>query len=172
MDEAYCEALETAIEFERNGEVFYRELLEKVSDPFAKKVLEFLADEEVEHIRKIEVFNDSLLGKDWFDFEAECGLDLHERIRDLVQEKRQGANKNVNPSSNDLDIYDIAMLLESKSFELYKHALEEPQDEKVETFLRFLLAEEGEHYDLLASSKKYLADPSYYFQEYGGWIFG
>ncbi len=172
MDEAYCEALKTAIEFERNGEVFYRQLIEKVTDPFAKKVLEFLADEEVEHIRKIEVFNDSMLGKDWFDFEAECGMGLPERIRDLVQEKRHDAIKSVESDSNDLDIYDMALLLESKSFALYEQALEEAQDEQVETFFRFLLSEEKEHYDLLASSRRYLADPSYYFEEYGGWIFG
>jgi len=172
MEQAYCEALQIAFEFEKNGETFYRQLIDKVTDPFAKKVLEFLADEEIEHVRKIEEFNDSLLGKGGFDFDAECGLELTDRIRVMTQARMKEAEKNVNPNSNDLDIYDVAMLLETKSYELYERALAVPQDEKVETFFRFMLYEEKEHYDLLAYSKRYLEDPAYYFEEYGGWIFG
>jgi rubrerythrin len=173
MDQAYCEALAIALDFELKGEAFYRQLIDKVSDPFAKKVLTFLADEEVEHIRKIEAFNDSLLGNGEFDFEAECSLDVPERIQKFVESRRQEAEKNVSPDSNDIDIYDVALLLEQKSYEFYEKALATTEgDEKVETFFRFLLAEEQEHYDFLAYSKRYLEDPSYYFEEYGGWIFG
>lgn len=172
MEQAYCEPLQIAIEFELNGEAFYRQLIEKVSDPFAKKVLVFLADEEIDHIRKIERFNNSLLGKGEFDFETECNLELPDRIQALVQAKMKDAGKNISPESDDLDIYDVALVLETRSYELYEQALNEVEDERVETFFRFLLAEEKEHYDLLAFSKRYLADPSYYFEEYGGWIFG
>ncbi|MBE0448796.1 MAG: ferritin family protein [Actinobacteria bacterium] len=172
MEQAYCDALKTAIEFERNGEAFYRQLIGSVSDPFAKKVLVFLADEEVDHINKIEMFNDSLLGKSEFDFETECNLELPDRVQALVQAKMRDTDKNVSPESDDLDIYDVAIALEARSRELYEQALNETDNERVETFFRFLLAEEREHYDLLASSKRYLSDPSYYFEEYGGWIFG
>lgn len=172
VEQAYCEALRIAIEFEQNGGMFYHQLIEKVSDPFAKKILIFLANEEIEHIRKIEAFNNSLLGKGEFDFETECDFGLSDRIQALVQERMKDADKNVAPDSNDLDIYDVAMLLEKKSYELYEQILSETEDENLETFFRFLLSEENDHYDLLAASKKYLEDPSYYFEEYGGWIFG
>jgi len=172
MKQAYCEALRTAIEFELNGETFYRQLIDRVTDPFAKKVLVFLADEEVEHIRKIEAFNDSLLGKGEFDLETECSLELTDRIKTMVEERMRNADKGVTPDSNDIDIYEVAMLMETKSHELYEQALAEVEDERVETFFRFMLYEEKEHYDLLAYSKRYLEDPAYYFEEYGGWIFG
>lgn len=172
MKQAYCEALRTAIEFEQNGEAFYRQLIDRVTDPFAKKVLVFLADEEVEHIRKIEAFNDSLLGKGEFDLEMECGLELPDRIKAMVEARMRNADKNVTPDSDDVDIYEVAMLMETKSHELYEQALAEAEDERVETFFRFMLYEEKEHYDLLAYSKRYLEDPAYYFEEYGGWIFG
>ncbi|HZD60604.1 MAG TPA: ferritin family protein [Anaerolineae bacterium] len=172
MEQAYCEALGIATEFELNGEAFYRQLIEKVSDPFAKKVLVFLADEEIDHIRKIEAFNNALLGKGEFDFETECNLELPDRIEALIQARMKDADKNVSPNSDDLDIYDVAMLLETRSYELYEQILNDVEDERVETFFRFMLSEEKEHYDLLASSKQYLTDPSYYFEEYGGWIFG
>jgi len=133
MEQAYCEALKTAIEFELNGLAFYRQLIDRVSDPFAKRVLVFLAGEEVGHIRKIEAFNNFLLGKGDFDMEEECNLDLPDKIQALVQEKMKEAKKNVTPESDDLDIYDVAMLLESKSRELYEQALDENKDESITT---------------------------------------
>jgi hypothetical protein len=39
--------------------------------------------------------------------------------------------------------------------------------------LKIGIKKEGNlHYNLLATTKKYLEDPSYYFEDYGGWIFG
>lgn len=172
MKEAYCDALRVAIEFEHNGEAFYRQLIDKVTDPFAKRILGFLAEEEVEHVRKIEAFNDHLLGNGEFSFEQECSLDLTDRIQALVEQRMKDAEKNVEPLADDIDIYDIALTLEQRSYELYERALGETDDERVETFFRFMLSEEQQHYDLLANSKKYLTDPAYYFEEYGGWIFG
>lgn len=172
MEQAYCEALKIAIEFERNGEAFYRELIAKVSDPFAKKVLVFLADEEIDHMRKIMKFNDSLLGRSEFDFDVECNLELPDRIQAVVQSRMKDANKNVSANSDDIDIYDVAMLLETKSYELYDQAVKEAEDERIELFFRFMASEERDHFDLLSDSKRYLTDPAYYFEEYGGWIFG
>lgn len=172
MEQAYCEALKTAIEFEQNGVIFYRQLIDRVVNPFAKRVLIFLIGEEFEHIRKIESFNNSLLGQGEFDFETECSLDITDKIQMLVQDRKNEADKNITPNSSDSDIYEVAMLLEMKSHELYEQALSEATNEKVETFFRFMLAEEREHYDLLAASKRYLEDSSYYFEDFGGWIFG
>lgn len=172
LERVYCEALRTAIEFELNGEIFYRQLIDKVSDPFAKEVLIFLADEEVDHIKKIVAFNNSLLDNREFDFDTQCNLELPDRIHALIRAKMKNVDKNVSPSSDDIDIYDVAMMLETRSYELYEQSLSEAEDEQVETFFRFLLSEEKEHYDLLVSSKRYLTDQSYYFEEYGGWIFG
>ena len=71
MDQSYCDALRFAIEYEEQGEKFYREAAAEARDRFAKKALRFLADEEVEHIGKIEKFNDFLLGKAEFDMDKE-----------------------------------------------------------------------------------------------------
>jgi rubrerythrin len=44
------EIIDIAIKIEKNGESFYREALEKVSNPALKPVLLFLADQEHEHV--------------------------------------------------------------------------------------------------------------------------
>ena len=45
-------------------------------------------------------------------------------------------------------------------------------DERLKRFFGWLAGEEIAHHKLLAESKKYLEDQSYYFEEAGGWIFG
>ncbi|MBI4734325.1 MAG: ferritin family protein [Rubrobacteridae bacterium] len=174
METSYCDALRIAFEFEKNGEQFYRELIKKVVDEFAQKVLTFLADEEVEHIRKIETFNDALLGNSEFDLDKECSTNLDEKIRDLVRDRTIKEESKISTSSTDIDVYEVAMDMEKKGHSAYEKALSDSDvssDERIKRFFLFMIDEEKEHYDLLAASKKYLDDPSYYFLDYGGWVF-
>jgi rubrerythrin len=48
------EIIDIAIKIEKNGESFYREALEKVSNPALKPVLLFLADQEHDHVQWFE----------------------------------------------------------------------------------------------------------------------
>ena len=174
METVYCDALKTAFEFERSGERFYRDQLEKVTDEFAKKVLGFLADEEAEHLRKIELFNDALINNKEFDLDVECSTKLSDRSRQLMQDIKTNEEEKISPDSTDIDIYEIAMDMEKKSYSTYEQALADSKnldDDRINRFFTFLLNEEKEHYDLLVASKKYLVDPSYYFLDYGGWVF-
>lgn len=174
MQEAYCDALRAALEMEEAGAKLYRDSIEKVTSPLAKRVLEFLADEEQEHIRKIEDFNASLLGKGEFDIAAECAISVTSRIPELIKDYTNAEATKVTPESLDLDIYDMALDMEKTGYHAYEKFLAEAEaanDELLERFFEFMVAEEEEHFDLLQASKKYLEDPAYYFLDYGGWIF-
>ena len=48
------EIIDMAIQIERNGEGYYREVLEKISEPSLGSLLLFLADQEHEHARWFE----------------------------------------------------------------------------------------------------------------------
>jgi rubrerythrin len=172
MEQEYCEALKFAIDFEQEGRKLYLDSIERVKDPFAKRTLAFLADEESHHIEKIEKFNEALLGRGEFDVQAECRSDLPERVKEYVGQVVQEEAGKVSPESSDIKIYELALDMESASYKAYRDAFEENSDEKLRRFFEFLMHEEQIHYDLLDASKKYLADPSYYFEEFGGWIFG
>jgi rubrerythrin len=174
MDIAFCDALRVAFEFEQENEQLYRKQLEKVTDEFARKVLEFLANEEADHAKKIEAFNDALLGDGKFDLDKECSIGVGLRAKQLLKDWAAAEDKKITSDSNDLDIYDIAMDMEKKSYSVYERALADSKnlnDDRLNRFFTFLIAEEKEHYNILAASKKYLEDPAYYFLDYGGWVF-
>lgn len=173
MGEAYCDALRFAIEFENKSEEFYLKAKEKVKDDFAKKALDFIAADEEIHTRKIRAFNKALLKNKEFDLEKECRSDLPERLDSFIANVIDQEATKIDVDSNDLDVYDVAMDMEKRGYDAYRNAgADETEDPRVRTFFDFLARQEIVHFNLLQASKKYLEDPSYYFEEYGGWIFG
>ena len=171
MDQAYCDALRFAFEYEKNGEKHYREAAEAAKDRFAKKALTFLADEEVEHIRKIDEFNRHLLGESEFDLETECSLALSDRVETFLEESRHAGHIGKERDMTDIDAYDLAMKSEKDGYEMYASVEKSSEDSRLKWFFGFLAQEEQGHYQLLAASKKYLEDQSFYFEEGGGWLF-
>ena len=171
MDQAYCDALRFAMEYERKGEEHYRSAAAAAKDHFAKQALTFLADEEIEHIRKIDEFNQHMLGIGDFDIDAECQLGLSSRVEDFL-ETAKGATSEEDRRLTEIDVYDQAMENEKHGYEMYASVETGTQNESLKQFFAFLAQEEKAHYNLLEASKKYLQDPSYYFEEGGGWLFG
>lgn len=172
MDQAYCDALRFAIDFENKGEQFYRQGIEAVVDATAKRALRFLADEELGHISKIEEFNNSLLGKSSFDLQSECRTELPGRIKAFVKEYISDKTKEITAGSQDIQIYEVALDIEKRGYDMYKSVHAGNENTDLRRFFEFMAAEEIQHYNLLASTKKYLEDPSAYFEDYGGWVFG
>lgn len=172
MEQAYCDALRLALEFEREGLDHYQRAVARVHDAFARRALEFLADEERRHIDVIARFNDALLGRGSFDMAKECSTDAAERIHELVSQVVRSVERDPAKLESDLAVYEEAMDLERQGYLMYRKAAETETDERVRTFLRFLVDEEQRHYDLLMNTRRYLEDPSYYFEDAGGWIFG
>ncbi len=172
MDISYCEALKFALNFELKGEKFYRDSLDKVDDPHALKTLQFLAKEESSHIDKIERFNQSLLEEKEFNLSAECSTDLNQNVKGFLQEFIGKKEKEIREKASDIEIYDLALEMENSGYNMYKKAFEESEEESLRKFFNFLMDEESLHYNLISASKKYLEDPSYYFEDYGSWIFG
>lgn len=172
MDNYYCKALKVALEFESEGLSFYRDSIDKTNDPFARKALNFLVKEEEKHIDKIIRFNNYLLGKEEFDLNAECNSKVSERMHKLVSFVVNEPLEKITESSSDIDVYESAMELEKRGYELYEKFSREEKDKRVRQFFSFLVDEEAKHYNLLQNSKRYLEDQSYYFEDAGGWIFG
>lgn len=171
LETAYCDALKFALDFEVKGEKFYRESIEKVDDPHAQKTLQFLAAEESHHIDKIERFNQSLINKEHFDLSNECDSKLVASIENYLDEFIKNKEKTIAEKASDVEIYDVAMEMENSGYQMYKKAFDENQDNRLRKFFKFLMNEESLHYNLILASKKYLEEPSYYFEDFGGWIF-
>lgn len=168
----YCEVIAEAMEIEEQGRKMYEEAFKKVKDPFARKALEFLIKEEETHLDKILRFNEYLFGRGEFDFEKECAAGVSEDLRKLVEEHvTSEAMKKIEDAQTDIDVYEVALDFEKRGYEFYKNAEKNETDERIRRFLKFLEEEEVRHYELIQETIRYLKEPDYYFEDFGGWIF-
>lgn len=168
----YCESLLEALKLEEKGKEFYENALRKVRDIFAKKALEFLIKEEDKHIDKILRFNEFLFGRGDFDIETECDIQVKEKISKLIEKYISSSMvAKIDDTSTDVEVYEAAMDFEKKGYELFKESAENANDDRIKAFFNFLMNEEIKHYDLLENTLRYLKEPDYYFEDYGGWVF-
>lgn len=171
VEQAFCDAIQFAIEYEKQSQCFYKDALLKVKNSFAQKALQFLINEEQTHIDKILAFNAHLLGEGGFDLEKECITGLPERTKQFLTNFTH-KEEQISQAATDIDIYKVALETEKKGFELYESVFKSTNEERLKKFFAFLAEEEKLHYRLIDYTLKYLEDPSYYFEEAGGWIFG
>ena len=120
----------------------------------------------------LKEFNKALVKDNDFDLEKQCSSDLPERLNDLIDNIINKEAGKIEADAGDIEIYDVALDMEKRGYDAYKNAsLDNEEDLRDKTFFKFLSDQEIVHYNLLKESKKYLQDSSYYFEDYGGWIF-
>ncbi len=103
--------LQYAIQMEKDGECFYRELLEKISDQGLRAIVTMLADEEVKHYHAIEKMR-----HDNYLMTETTILDDAKNI--FIEMKNRG--ESFTPCQEQADLYAQAQKIETKSRQFYQ----------------------------------------------------
>lgn len=162
------DSLRAYIQTELEGHKFYRKAAEKTGDSLGKKTFQALADDEIEHARKLSREYSSL---------SEAGRWLSQE--ELSQERRQGKESPfpIFPSdeqqgiaaipdgADDLEALRIAIDVEKASWQQYSQAAGAAPNEAAKAFFQHLMAEEGRHLKVLQNSYNYLSDTGSWFQD-------
>ena len=146
------EVIDIAIQIERNGESYYREALEKASDPSLESLLLILADQEHEHLRWFEELKQRL--KDsagaWEMEELSGSM-----LQNLVGNQRFSLD---DVDFSDLDnvkkVLDVAIELEQDTILFYQMLQAFIDDPGTLETLNEIIAEEKRHIDLLNDYKR------------------
>jgi len=153
-----------ALKMEEKGYAFYAEAGKKSGTDVAKKTFEFLAENELFHIESIRKFYDALKKKGEF---PAASFDKVEgkRTKDLTifSEDISALREKVRPSDDDKKALEFAMDFENSGYKYYEKMLEGAKDEKLVKFLKFLLAEESRHFDLIQKTHSYITDSGNWF---------
>ncbi len=143
---------EYAMQMEKDGEDYYRQLAQKVANKGLNTILTMLADEEVKHYNAIEKLR-------------ACKSEMSETtiLTDaqniFLQLKDSGEECDVEISQ--IDLYKKAQDIEEKSRNFYlEKANEVGQDYQKELFLR-LAEEEKKHYFLLDNIIEFVSRPEH-----------
>ena len=144
-------ALELAIEMEREGRQYYLDQAEINKDSELSKVFLLLADSEKEH----EDLLRKRLNKEEYAFkEDQSFISIKSVFNGLKEYEASDIRK-----ASQLDVYRLALDIEEKSIDHYQKMLEDATEDKDKELFKFLIKEEKQHMNLFDKLVEMLTRP-------------
>ena len=139
-----------AMQMEKDGEDYYREIAEKTGDKGVSAIMNILADEEVRHY---QIFQEM----------KTCTPDLPETkvlsdVKNIFVKMREN-NEQPSPDASQIEMYKKAQELEKKSQEFYEEKSGEVQLPAQKELLLRIAEEEKRHFFLLENIIEFVSRP-------------
>ena len=156
------QTLQTAIQMEIDGKDFYLKASRKSSNEMGKELLKQLAAEEDIHRQNFEEIYEAMRNKkDWpkTDFQPDGGI----KLRTIFTRANEEIGANARVIGTELDAVQIAINMESKTYDFYKAQSKKTMLDAARDFYDALAAQEREHQLVLLDYSEYLKDPAGWF---------
>ncbi|MEJ2048900.1 MAG: ferritin family protein [Calditrichota bacterium] len=165
------EVLNMALEMEDEGYRTYIDGAKTIKNSLGKRMLERLASDELDHIKRIKEVYQAIEGKrDWDKVKVNADQDsvTFQSIFDRIKsEIRQSAEELGSHGVDDEEIIETAINLENHAKFFYAETAKKVNDKKVKQFLEILTGEEEAHYKALRNINNFMADPANWFATQG-----
>ena len=160
------ESLELAIDLEKEGHDYYLEQAKDPENPMVEKVLKSLASQELDHI---EVIKDISEGKP-----VSAGdlpkTDMEGQVKKVFDQFSDQEKKNWKAERT--SVYEHALELEEKLYNLYKELAEETEDKEEKEFFKAIMGEENKHYESIQNVLYYITDHDRWMADKEGEVWG
>ncbi len=141
------EIIDIAIKIEKNGETYYREAVEKISNPSLKPVLLFLADQEHEHMEWFEKLKAKMRTKEGNRKVAEISESM---LQSLVGDQTFSLeDADLSEVDSVEKLIELAIELEKDTILFYQILQSFIEDSDTLKGLDEIIAEENRHIELL-----------------------
>ena len=146
---------EYAMQMEKDGEKFYRELAQQTSSKGLVTILTMLADEEVKHCQAIE-----RLRRDNYEMAETTVLDGARNV--FVEMKERG--ERLEPGQEQVELYAKAQEIEERSRRFYQEKAGQTDKDDQKALFERLTKEEEEHYRLLENIVDFISRPKQWLE--------
>lgn len=144
--------LDKAIEFELEGNKFYLENAAKAKSKAVKRILENLAQDELEHAEFLRFMKNNQAD----DFKPSKTLG---KVKEILEESRLSEPDFLVQDTDVLEVLKEALIIEDKARQHYTDEAIATLDEKSQKLLKLMALEEEKHYKLIDNLIKYLDNP-------------
>ena len=149
---------EFAMQMEKDGESYYRELADSANNEGLNRILNFLADEEVKHFN---IFKRMAGGK----VEALPASTLMTDVKNIFVEMKERGESFDFDVEKQVAYYRKAQDLEKKSENFYADKAKESTDEKERDILMQIADEEKRHYFVLENIIEFVNKPNRWLED-------
>lgn len=152
-----------AMQMEKDGEQFYRELASKAPNEGVRAVLNMLADEEDKHYRAIQALpSEGYMGEE---------TDVLDQAQNIFRRMKE-FGETFEIDTNQIELYKEAMVIEKKSIDFYLDRADQVEKPQQKQLFQRLAEEEKKHYrlvenlaELVARPKQWLENAEFYHLE-------
>ena len=144
-------ALDLAMEMEKDGEKYYRHLADKTANTGLKNILGMLAGDEAKHFQVLQKLKNSARA----ELLSTPILSKSKSIFQLLREKKNWTDL---PTSQ-IDLYKKAREIETRSFKFYMDKAKENSDPATKKMFFLIAEEEKRHEFLLDHILKFVSRP-------------
>lgn len=145
-----------AMEMEKDGERYYRDLAGKTPNKGLKNILNMLADEEVKHFETMRLLKNK-------SPKVEDSAILS-NVKNIFARMKE-AGETIDTEGEQISLYKKAQELEKRSADFYEKQSKETQDKtKKEIFLK-LTDEEKKHYFILENIIEFISKPKTWLED-------
>ncbi len=160
--EKVLEAVQTALLMENDGKECYLQAAVGSKNEAGRKLLQSLVEKEDIHRNKLEsIYNAISADKSWpaINFDPRRGA----KLRSLFAGACQAIGVNVNGVTTEIDVLNIALDKEKKSYDFYERQAKRAYYEVERDFYEKIATEGREHELVLLDYYEYLTDPVGWF---------
>jgi len=161
--------IQQAIQLEEDGRKYYAAAAARVRNPLAQATFEKLAEWEAEHKQYFMAYYEVMQQqRDWPPMsEMDVrDVDIKQEAARIFAQALEQIEGVIAEEAELTEIYEGATEMERKSIDLYRTEAEQVDDENAIEFYEFLVVQERDHLNLLATTLEYLNDPdSWYLTE-------
>ena len=155
------EALETAIQMEKDGYNFYKKAAVQTSSDMGKSIFESIAKDEMMHLEVFQkIFEEKISKTEWDKL-----VDSSKKYQEIpIFPKDLKEISGANPDENELDALRIAMDSEKDAIEYYTEIWENSNDDEVKKIIDEIIEQEKNHYFLLEQEFNHLSSTGYWYE--------
>lgn len=150
------DALELAMNMEKDAIAFYTEAARKTKYPAGKKMFQTITEDEKRHL---EMVSQLIKGLNL----THKNVSPMKNMKTVFESMKDEMMKKVEATTDELEAFKIAMSMEKQGLELYKKTLAGSKKEPEQALLELLIKEEQQHYDIFANTYQFLADSGNWF---------
>ena len=155
------EAIETAIQMEKEGYAFYNKAAAQTSSDMGRSVFESLANDELVHLDVFQkLFDDKFGESEWGDL-----VNSNKKYREMpIFPKDLKTIEGINLDTDELDALRIAIDSEKEAIDYYMEIRANSDDDNVKKIIDMIIEQEKKHYFLLEQEFHHINTTGYWFE--------
>ena len=155
------EAIQTAIQMEKDGYNFYTRAAAQTKNELARSFFESLSQDELVHLEVFQKLFADQINKDEYD----RLVDSNKKYESIpVFPKDLKSAKDIDPDSNELDALRMAMDAEQEAIDYYSEIEDNTTDSEIRKIINIIIDQEKNHYFLLENEFHHLNSTGYWYE--------